>query len=45
MSGPGLSRPNLAVRVMSGLLPLATELRTSLVVPFVPNGDIGNCDL
>jgi hypothetical protein len=32
----GQSRPNWAARVMSGLAPSATELRTSLVVRFVP---------
>src|ERR1700675_3432724 len=32
----GQSRPNGAVGTMSGLLPLATELRTSMVVRFVP---------
>jgi hypothetical protein len=32
--------PNWAVRAMSGLPPLATERRTSLVVRFVPNSDI-----
>ena len=36
MSLMGQSRPNSVVRNMSGLPPLATELRTSLVVRFVP---------
>jgi hypothetical protein len=36
LSGTGQSRPNWAVRAMSGLPPSATELRTSLVVRFVP---------
>jgi hypothetical protein len=36
MSGLGHSRPNWAMRAMSGLPPLATELRTSLEVRFVP---------
>jgi hypothetical protein len=40
MSHLGQSRPNWAVRAMSGLSPLATELRTSLVVRFVPLPDI-----
>ena len=40
MSQLGHSRPNWAIRTMSGLLPLATELRTSLEVRFVPIGDI-----
>jgi hypothetical protein len=31
----GQSRPNWAIPVMSGLLPIATELRTSWEVPFV----------
>jgi hypothetical protein len=39
MSQMGQSRPNRAVRTMSGLLPLATELRTSMVVWFVPIPD------
>jgi hypothetical protein len=36
MSVGGHSRPNWAVGAMSGLPPVATELRTSLVVRFVP---------
>jgi hypothetical protein len=36
MSGWGHSRPKWAVYAMSGLPPLATELRTSLLVRFVP---------
>ena len=39
MSLWGHSRPKWSVRAMSGLPPLATELRTSLVVRFVPNPD------
>jgi hypothetical protein len=35
MSHMGQSRPNWAFRAMSGLPPIATELRTSLVVRFV----------
>ena len=42
MSGWGHSRPNWAVSTMSAFLPIATELRTSLEVRFVPNADI-NC--
>jgi hypothetical protein len=37
---PGHSRPNWAVCAMSGLPPIATELRTSLEVRFVPSSDI-----
>ncbi len=37
------SRPKWAVRTMSGLPPLATELRTSLVVRFVPLPDQVHC--
>ena len=33
------SRPKLAVPAMSGLPPSATELRTSLMVWFVPRAD------
>jgi hypothetical protein len=33
---PGQLRPKWTARAMSGLPPLATELRTSLVVRFVP---------
>ena len=40
MSETGPSRPNWTSRILSGLPPLATELRTSLVVRFVPLGDI-----
>jgi hypothetical protein len=40
MSVVGQSRPNLAIPAMSGLLPIATELRTSWEVRFVPIGDI-----
>ena len=36
MSEVGQSRPNWAVRAMSGLPPIATELRTSREVRFVP---------
>jgi hypothetical protein len=36
MSAQGQSRPNWAVRIMSGLPQIATELPTSLVVRFVP---------
>jgi hypothetical protein len=36
-SAMGQSRPNWAVRSMSGLPPIATELRTSLEVRFVPH--------
>jgi hypothetical protein len=36
MSESGQSLPKWAVRTMSGLPPLATELRTSLVGPLVP---------
>jgi hypothetical protein len=35
MPALGQSRPNWAARVMSGFPPLATELRTSLLVRFV----------
>ena len=35
----GHSRPNWAVRAMSGLPPIATEYRTSLEVRFVPGPD------
>jgi hypothetical protein len=40
MSEPGQSRPQGAVGAMSGLLPLATELRTLMVVRFVPHPDL-----
>jgi len=40
MSLMGQSLPNRTVRATSGLPPLATELRTSLVVRFVPKGDM-----
>ena len=36
----GHSRPNWAVRVMSGLPPLATVERTSLEVRFVPEAEV-----
>jgi hypothetical protein len=36
----GQSRPNSAVGTMSGLIPSATELWTSLMVWFVPISDI-----
>jgi hypothetical protein len=36
----GSIAPKWAVRAMSGLLPLATELRTSLVDRFVPQTDV-----
>jgi hypothetical protein len=38
--GGSLSLLRADVRVMSGLLPIATELRTSLVVRFVPNSEV-----
>src|ERR1700733_2637273 len=38
----GQSLPNWVVRAMSGLRPLATELRTLMVVRFVPNSDISS---
>ena len=37
MSVPGQSRPNVAVGTMSGLLQLATKLRTFMVVRFLHN--------
>jgi hypothetical protein len=40
MSQMGQSQPNWAARAMSGLPPIATVLRTSQVVRFVPMGDI-----
>jgi hypothetical protein len=40
MSVLGHSRPNWPVRAMSGFPPLATDLQTSVVVRFVPTGDI-----
>jgi len=40
MSQLGQSRPNGAVRTMFGLVPLATELWTSMVVWFVPISDV-----
>jgi hypothetical protein len=39
MSELGYSRPKWAVHAMSGLPPLATELRTSLEVRIVPQAD------
>ncbi len=36
ISSKGHSRPNWAIHLMSGLPPIATELRTSLEVRFVP---------
>ena len=41
MSESGQSPPNWAARAMSGFPPLATELRTSLVVRFVPFPEFG----
>ena len=41
-SALGQSRPNWAVRTMSGLPPLATELRTSLLVRFVPRPELSS---
>jgi hypothetical protein len=38
-SDMGQSRPNWAVGTMSGLTPSATELRTSLMVRWVPQPD------
>jgi hypothetical protein len=40
MSQLGQSRSNWAARVMSGLPPLATELRTSPEARLVPLGDM-----
>jgi hypothetical protein len=40
MTALGPSRPKWAVRAMSGLPPVATELRTSMAVRFVPTSDI-----
>jgi hypothetical protein len=40
MSELGHSLPNWAVRAMSGLPPIATELRTSLEVRLVPTAVI-----
>jgi hypothetical protein len=40
MSHLGQSLPKWAVRTMSGLPPLATELRTSLVVRLVPTHEV-----
>jgi hypothetical protein len=41
----GQSPPNLAIRAMSGLALLATELRTSLlVVRFGPTSDIAGAN-
>ena len=40
MSELGHSRPKWTVHPTSGLPPLATELRTSLEVRFVPSADI-----
>jgi len=42
MSAQGHFRPNWPVSAMSGLPPLATELRTSLVVRLVPTTDSCN---
>src|SRR5258707_11847715 len=39
-SGSGQSRQNWAARAMSGLPPLATELRTSRDVSNVPNSEV-----
>lgn len=41
MSERGQSRPNPIFWAMSGLPPVATELRTSEIGSFVPEGDIG----
>jgi len=40
MSARGQTLPKWAVRTMSGLPPLATELRTSLVVRLVPDSEM-----
>jgi hypothetical protein len=40
MSHEGQTRPNWMVRATSVMPPIATELRTSLEVRFVPKGDI-----
>src|SRR5450759_5107172 len=42
MSGSGQSQPNWAARAMSGLPPIATVLRTSQVVRFVPDSEVAN---
>ena len=42
MSHLGHSRPKWAVRAMSGSPPIATELRTSLEVRFVPRAEVGD---
>ena len=42
MSEVGQSLPYRAFRAMSGLLPAATELRTSRVVRFVPKSEVAN---
>ena len=42
MSLMGQSLPKWAIHPMSGLLPIATNLRTSLVVRFVPTTDISS---
>ena len=39
-SALGYSLPKWAIRVMSAFLPLATELRTSLEVRFVPYSEV-----
>jgi hypothetical protein len=40
----GQSRPKWAFRAMSGLPPIATELRTSWEVRLVPIGDIAQME-
>lgn len=42
MSEMGQSQPNWAARAMSGLPPIATVLRTSQVVRFVPDSEVAN---
>jgi hypothetical protein len=42
MSESGQSLPKRAVRAMSGLPPIATKLRTSLEVRFVPEPDFAD---
>ena len=44
-SALGHSRPKWAVLAMSGLPPLATELRTSLEVRLVPKPEVGELTL
>src|SRR5882724_10990720 len=44
MSEMGHFRPKHVLCVMSGLPPLATELRTSLVVRFVPRAGVSTCN-